>query len=70
MGYPTPSHCAVSVSETQLRRYLTVASIGTAVGVGFLLFFLRRTYLGKGRFLYIDTVWLWDSVQPNLRKIV
>ena len=47
-----------------------MSPIGTVVGVGFLLFFLRRTYLRQGRSVYIDTVCPWVSVQPNLRRIV
>ena len=65
-----PTHCSVSVSETQLQMCLTVSPIGAVVGVGFLLFFLRRMYLRKGRSVYVDTVCLWVSVQPNLRRIV
>ena len=124
---PTKTHCSVSVSETQLQTYLTMSPIGTVVGVGFLLVFLRRPYFRKGRSVYVmvnfritytlsihnqppkspnplnppcqgdlgnsgglheaairgtigerlhiyivhhNTVWLWGSVQPNLRKIV
>ena len=47
-----------------------MSPIGTVVGVGFLLVFLRRSYLRKGRSVYVDTVSPWVSVQPNLRKIV
>ena len=64
------THYSVIVSETQLQRYLPLSPIGLVVGVGFLLFFLRRSYLRKGRSFYVHTVWLWLSVQPNLRKIV
>ena len=64
------THYSVIVSETQLQRYLPLSPIGPVVGVGFLLFFLRRSYLRKGRSFYVHTVWLWLSVQPNLRKIV
>ena len=63
-------HCSVSVSETQLHKWLPMLPIGPVVGVGFLLLFMRRTHLRKGRSIYVDTVLPGGSVQPNLRKSV